>query len=107
MRVLLDECVNPRAARAIVGHDVKSIHDIDWMALSDAQILERAAGQIEVFITLDQGFEFQHNLDGISFGIVIVHVKRNRLQEYEALADELRVAIELIRPGEILHVPRR
>jgi hypothetical protein len=30
-------------------------------------------------VTIDQGFEHEHNLKKLSFGIVIVHVARNRM----------------------------
>jgi hypothetical protein len=31
-------------------------------------------------VTIDKGFEHEHNLKKLSFGIVIVHVPRNRME---------------------------
>jgi hypothetical protein len=58
----------------------------------------------EVFLTIDQGFEHQHNLSSLGFGIVIVHVSRNRLAYYEAIREKISQALSSIRPGEVIHV---
>jgi hypothetical protein len=58
----------------------------------------------DVLVTIDQGFEHEHNLKKIAFGIVIVHVKRNRMEYYAPLIPALLDAVRRVRPGEIVHV---
>jgi hypothetical protein len=48
----------------------------------------------DVFITADRGFEDEHELKSLSFGIVIVHVTRNKLMQ----------AVGAIRAGHVVHV---
>ena len=62
MRVLLDECVNPRLRRAFSGHEVTTVAEANWLTLPDNELLALAQGNFDVFITLDQGFAHQHNL---------------------------------------------
>lgn len=92
MHILLDECVNPRLRLVFPDHQVTTVADADWRAISDSQLLRLANGRFDVFITLDQGFAHQHNLKVLSFGIVILHVRKNSLRYYEPIFDRIRQA---------------
>ncbi len=107
MRILLDECVNPRLRQAFPEHEVLTVADVHWRALSDAKLMALAQDQCDVFLTIDKGFEHEHNLKKLTFGMVIVHVQRNRMENYRPLFPALRDAIETVKPGEIVHVPQR
>ena len=39
MRILLDECVDARLAREIVGHDVKTVPHMGWAGTPDGPLL--------------------------------------------------------------------
>ena len=43
MRVLLDECVNWRLGRDIIGHDVKIAHQMGWTTVQNGALLALAA----------------------------------------------------------------
>jgi hypothetical protein len=58
-------------------------------------------------VTIDQGFEFEHNLVTLKLGIVIVHVPINRINYYRTLAAELEIAVQNVKPGEVVHVRGR
>ena len=45
MRVLLDECVDWRLAREIVGHDVKTARQMGWTAIKNGELLTLGAEQ--------------------------------------------------------------
>lgn len=104
MRVLLDECVNPRLRRAFTQHEVTTVGKAGWLTLPDNQLLALAQGRFEVFITIDQGFAHQHNLQKLSFGIVIVHVPENTTRFYEPIFDQILKAAEAVKAGEVIHV---
>ena len=105
MRVLLDECVNPRLRRAFAAHEVVTVSEAEWLTLPDNELLTLAQGNFDVFVTIDNGFAYQHNLQRLSFGIVIVHAPANTLEFYEPMFDEIRQAAETVKPGEVIHVP--
>jgi predicted nuclease of predicted toxin-antitoxin system len=105
VRILLDECVNPRLEQAFQDHQVVSVAKTGWRTLSDAKLIAQAQGQCEVFVTIDKGFEHEHNLKKLSFGIIIVHVARNRMEYYRPLFQSLLQAVERVKPGEVIHVP--
>lgn len=60
MRIPLDECVDPRYG--IPGHEVTTVAEAQWRALPDACLIARAQGRCDVLVTIDQGFEHEHNL---------------------------------------------
>ena len=86
MRIGLDECVNPRVQRLFeTDHTVFTVLGLGWGGLPDNVLLEQWQGRGEAFLTIDQGFEPQHNLSQLRFGIVIVRVPKNRLRHYQAI----------------------
>ncbi len=105
MRIVIDGCVNPRVERLLeTQHAVFTVLGLGWGGLPDKMLVERLRGRCEVFMTIDQGFEHEHNLSLLGFGVVIVHVPRNRLAHYEAIRDEISQAVSSVRPGEVIHV---
>jgi hypothetical protein len=62
VKVLLDECVDRRLARDIVGHDVRTARQMGWTTVEDRQLLALAAGRFDVFVTVDRNLSFQQNL---------------------------------------------
>jgi predicted nuclease of predicted toxin-antitoxin system len=53
LKVLLDECVDWRLARDLVGHEVKTARQMGWTTVKNGELLALAAEQFDVFITVD------------------------------------------------------
>jgi predicted nuclease of predicted toxin-antitoxin system len=104
VRILLDECVNPRVRQAFPDHEVLTVAEAKWRTLPDAQLTAQAQGQFDVFVTIDKGFEFEVNLKKLTFGIVVVHVKRDRIEYYRPIFPALADVVERVRAGEVIHV---
>ena len=104
MRILLDECVNPRLRQAFPGHEVLTAAEAKWRTLPDATLIAQAQGRCDVLVTIDRGFEYEHNLKKLTFGIVIVHVSRNRMEDYRPLFPGLQNALAQAKAGEVVHV---
>ena len=51
MKVLLDECVDWRLARDIVGHDIKTARQMGWATIKNGELLALAAEHFDVFVT--------------------------------------------------------
>ena len=58
MRVLLDECIDWRLCRDIVGHDVRSARQMGWTAIRNGELLALAAQHFDVFVTVDRNLAF-------------------------------------------------
>ena len=104
MRIFIDACVDPRVAELFPDHNVSTAFDLGWQALPDSEIVRRCNGSFEVLITADRSFEHQHNRFNMTFGIVIVHVRKNKVEFYRELGASLLNAVVEVGEGEVLHV---
>jgi hypothetical protein len=75
VKVFLDECVDWRLARDIVGHDVKTARQMGWTAVKNGALLTLASRHFDVFVTVDRNLSFQQNLDGVSIAVVVLQAK--------------------------------
>ena len=99
MRVLLDECVDWRLARDIIGHDVKTARQMGWTAIKNGALLTLASKHFDIFVTVDRNLSFQQNLEILSISVVVLRAKTNRLADLRTLVPDLLVAIESAVPG--------
>jgi hypothetical protein len=99
VKVFLDECVDWRLARDIVGHDVKTARQMGWMTIKNGTLLALASEHFDVFVTVDRNLSFQQNLDSFSIAVVVLQAKTNRLADLRPLVPSLLAAIESALPG--------
>jgi hypothetical protein len=65
MRVLLDECV-PRALRKeLPGHEVKTVAEAGWAGVRNGELLQLAAKQFDLLLTVDRNLEYQRTLQAL------------------------------------------
>jgi hypothetical protein len=53
VKVLLDECVDWRLARNIIGHEVKTARQMGWITVKNGELLSSAADAFDVFVTIN------------------------------------------------------
>ncbi|HXO72012.1 MAG TPA: DUF5615 family PIN-like protein [Bradyrhizobium sp.] len=99
MKVFLDECIDRRLARDIVGHDVKTARQMGWTTIQNGALLTLASQRFDVFITLDRNLSFQQNLDSFSIAVLVLNAKTSRLADLKPLIPNLLMAIESAQPG--------
>ena len=103
MRVLIDECVDPRVKLLFGGHKAATVHEQAWDTLEDGPLLTLAQREFDVLWTIDGSLEFQHNLAKLQIGVIVAHVPKNQLIHYRAIQRELLAAIEEASPGQVIH----
>lgn len=101
MKVFLDECIDWRLARDIVGHDVKTARQMGWTAIKNGELLALASEQFDVFVTVDRNLSFQQNLTSFSIAVVVLEAKTNRLADLGPLVPNVLSAIEHMLPGTV------
>jgi hypothetical protein len=104
VRVLLDECIDWRLSRDIVGHDVKTALQMSWASIKNGELLALAAEHFDVFVTVDRNLAFQQRLTSFRIAVVILHAKTNRLADLQELVPGLLIALESVQPGTATHV---
>ena len=104
MRVLIDECVDPRVKALLSDYQPATVHGEGWGALEDGPLLTAAQEKFDVLITVDRSLEFQKNLAKFHIGLVVVRVPKNQLRYYQTVKGKLIMAAEQVRPGGVIHV---
>jgi predicted nuclease of predicted toxin-antitoxin system len=104
MRILVDECVDPRVKSLFPEHDVSTVYDMGWDQLTDGPLLALANELFDVLLTIDKSLEFQQNLKKLSLGVIVVHVRKNQIPHYQAIQQDLLAAVEIIAHGQVIHV---
>ena len=94
MKVLLDECVPRKLKREIANHEVVTVTEQGWSGIENGKLLNLAATEFDIFLTVDQNLSFQQNLKNFDIGIILMTAKNNRLKTLLPLMPEVRAAIE-------------
>ncbi len=102
--MLLDECVDRRLAREIAGHEVQTVTGLGWAAVKNGELLTRAEGRFDVFVTVDRNLAFQQNTIKYSFAVVILRAASNRLADLRPLIPRLLDALAGASPGKVTWV---
>ena len=104
MKVLLDECLDWRLARDIVGHEVKTARQMGWAAITNGDLLKLASEHFDVFITVDRNLAFQQNLVVLPIPVVVLRAKTNRLADLRPLVPDILAKIDVLRPGTVYFI---
>jgi hypothetical protein len=95
---LIDECIDERLRNSLPGHECQTVRYAGMAGLTNGQLLDSAeTAHFDVFVTVDQGVEYQQNLKRRRLSIVVLRGKSNRLTACLA-------SIESIQPGQIVYI---
>ncbi len=105
MRVLIDECIDERFRNHLPGHECQTARYAGLAGRKNGELLTAAeAARFDVFLTTDQGIEYQQNLVGRNIAIIIFRAKSNRLRDLLPLVPACLAHIESIQPGQIVRI---
>lgn len=101
LRILLDECVDWRLSRHIVGHDIQTVSGLRWNQLKNSALLRQANGQFHAFVTVDRNLSSQQDLSGFSFAVVVLRGRSVKLADLVVLVPRLLAVLPSLRPGTV------
>jgi hypothetical protein len=99
VRILIDECVDWRLSRDIVGHDLKTARQMGWQTIKNGELLALAAREFDVFLTVDRNLSFQQNLVTFPIAVLVLQARTNRLADLRLLVPDLLDALQSAKPG--------
>ncbi len=104
-RLLLDECVPKRLARLIVGHEARTVSDMQWTSAPDRSLLRRASDEgFDAVITVDRSLAFQQRVSALPLTLIVLRARTNRYAELSPLLPKLLTVIEHLAPGTVVTV---
>ena len=104
MRVLLDECVPRKLRSELPGHDVKTVAEMRWAGTKNGALLQRAASEFDVLLTVDQGIPYQQNLVGLPLALIIVKAPSNDIKDLRPKMPKVLQVLTTIQPGQVVQV---
>src|SRR5712692_6272309 len=105
MRILIDECIDERFRNSLTGHDCQTARYAGLAGLKNGDLLKAAeVAKFDVFLTVDQGIEYQQNLTAQKIAIIILRAKSNRLKDLLSLVPACLARIKSIQPGQIVSI---
>jgi predicted nuclease of predicted toxin-antitoxin system len=106
MKVLIDECA-PRALKTFLtnhGHESLTVQEAGWAGKQNGELLKLAETDFDALITVDTNLRYQQNLEGRRIAIVILQSSSNCLEHVRQCFPACVLALERIKPGEIVQV---
>ena len=104
MRVLLDENLPHDLIATLVGHDVVTVQGLGWAGTLNGDLLKRAGGLIDAFVTMDRKLERQHDLSDLPFGVIVIAARSSKVQDVLPLIDTVLAVLADLKPGQVARV---
>lgn len=106
MKVLIDECAPKELKAFFAKHGQKSltVQEVGWAGKQNGELLKLAETDFDVLVTVDTNLRYQQNLEGRRIAVVILQSSSNRLDHLRQYFPACLLALEKIKPGEIVQV---
>lgn len=104
MRVILDECLPRKLAGELVGHVVTTVPKSGLAGIVNGSLLVQLDGQFDAFLTVDKSIPAQQKTAALSFGIIILRARSNRLEDLRPLVPRILTALATLQKGQVVVV---
>jgi len=101
VKILLDECVDRRLARDLVGHLVSTVPKAGWAGIKNGALLALAEKEFEAFVTVDRKISVEQDLGKFKISVILLRARTNRLEDIRPLAVELLRKLPRASIGEL------
>jgi hypothetical protein len=82
----------------LTGEELRTVQSMGWAGISNGELLRKAEGQFDLFLTADKRLRYQQNLQGRRLAILVL--PSNRLRVLRAMISDVEAAIGKIVPGQ-------
>ena len=89
MNILLDECVDRRLARDLIGHSVTTVPRRGWAGIKNGDLLALAEKEFDAFVTVVRKLSMQQDLTKFKIAVLLIRARTNRLEDMRPLVSEL------------------
>ena len=106
MKILLDECVDRRFGRKLIGHSVTTVQKRGWAGIKNGDLLASAEKEFDAFVTVDRKLASQQDLAKLRIPVLLIRARTNRLEDIQSLAADLLERINSAPAGEVTMIGR-
>jgi hypothetical protein len=102
MRILFDQGTPAPLRHHLAGHSVSTASELGWDTLQNGDLLAAAEPLFDVFITTDQGLQYQQNLSGRKLAILVLPTTNwPRIRRH---VDMVLAAVHTLQHGEFREI---
>jgi hypothetical protein len=85
-------------------HTVVTVPEAGWVGKQNGELVGLAAGEFDVFITIDQNLVVQQNPTPSAISVVVLTASSNRFEDIQPLVPLILQALSSIEPGTVVRV---
>ena len=104
MRILIDECLDWRLCRSLIGHNCTSVPKMGWAGLKNGVLLKTAELEFDVFLTGDRNLSFQQTLSKFDIAVIVLHAESIQLRHTLPLTPKILSALVTIHSGQVVEI---
>jgi hypothetical protein len=93
-----------RIRRDIAGHEVFTVEEAGLKGLRNGELLRAASERFDALMTVDRNLIYQQNLQSLKIAVLVLVVRHNSYNMVKLLVPQVLVALEKIKPGEVVRV---
>ena len=75
-----------------------------WAGKQNGDLLALAAGQFDVFLTVDRNLSVQQDISKLKIAVVVLVAKSNKRSDLQPLIDDVQSVLVAIAPGQVVKV---
>ncbi len=88
--------------RLLAQFEISTAQEMGWGRVKNGELLKRAEGVFDAFLTSDQQLKYQQNLKGRRLAILVLST--NRWPIVKVKTAEIIAAIQALKPGDYLEL---
>ena len=97
MKLLLDESLPNKLRLSLTEHEVVTVSELNWRGVKNGKLLAVAAAEkFDAFLTADQNFGYQQNLQLLPLSVVFLEARSNRLTDYLPLIENSKLTLNAL-----------
>lgn len=81
-----------------------TVPDRGWAGVTNGELLSRAEGEFDALLTMDQGIQYQQNIQDRSLGVVTVVAPDNEYETLLPLVPDIDSALQELEAGRVVSV---
>ncbi len=75
-----------------------------WSGKKNGELLQLMTGQFDIFITIDNNMQHQHNLADKPIAFIVLTAHNNKLETLKPLMPKVAETLQTIQPGHLVEI---
>lgn len=93
-----------RLKREFANHEVSTVDDAGFKGLTNGKLIQVAAGNFDVLITVDRNLAREHVIANFDIALVVLIAQSNRYEDLKPLVPATTHALDSIVAGEVVEL---